>query len=75
MASNSNDTINPDDMIISFDTINPDVIISFDTMNQVFELAKLFGTYYNEYKQQHQQSKHITKTKVTTCSRLPTIPE
>ena len=61
MASNLNDTINPDDMIISFDTINPDVIISFDTMNQVFELTKLFGKYYNEYKQQHKQSKHITK--------------
>ena len=64
MASNSNDIINPDDMIISF-----------DTMNQVFQLVKLFGKYYNEYKQQHQQSKHITKTNVTTCSRLPTIPE
>ena len=64
MAFNSNDTINPGDMINSFDTIN-----------QVFQLVQLFGKYYNEYKQQHQQSKHITKTKVTTCSRLPTIPE
>ena len=42
MASNSNNTINPDDMIISF-----------DTMNQVFELAKLCEKYYNKYKQQH----------------------
>ena len=64
MASNSNDTTNPDDMIISF-----------DTMNQVFQLVKLFGKYYNEYKQQHQQSKHITKANVKTCCRLPTIPE
>ena len=62
MASNSNDITNPDDMIISF-----------DTMNQVFQLVILCGKYYNEYK--HQQSKHITKAKVTTCSRLPKIPE
>ena len=44
MASNSNDTINPDD-----------IIISFDTMNQAFQLVKLFRKYYHEYKQQHQQ--------------------
>ena len=64
MASNSNDSIYSDDMIISF-----------DSMDQVFKLAKLFGKYYNEHKQQHQQSKHITKANVTICSRLPTIPE
>ena len=64
MASISNDTTNPDDLIISF-----------DTMDQVFQLAKLFVKYYNEHKQQHQESKHITKTNVTTCSRLPTITE
>ena len=64
MASNSNDTINPDDMIINF-----------DSMNQVFQLVKLFGKYYNKYKQQHQQSKHIIKAKIIACSRLPTIPE
>ena len=63
MAYNSNDSINPDDMIISF-----------NTMDQVFQLAKLFGKYYKEYKQQHQQSKHITKTNFTRCSRLQTIP-
>ena len=45
MASNSIGSINPDNMIISF-----------DTMDQVFQLAKLLDKGYNQHKQQYQQS-------------------
>ena len=65
MATNFDDTqINYDDMIYSF-----------DGMKILFKLVKLYGKYYNEYKQPQKQSKYITKTKVTTCNRLPTITE